>query len=134
MKCLQYWPLTIGAVVTFEECKISLKSTETWSDLSTSQLVVSKVKVLNSTLYFFYKLNIFGNLDSMSLSLVKLLRRSTIIWNIWLKKHWTSQYEMHKTVFFYLSLYLLRCSVKKNVKKVTCYKIVVIARLFDNMR
>ena len=65
--------------MTFGEFKISLKSTETWSDFSTSQLVVSKVKVLNSTLYFFYKLNIFGNLDSMSLSLVKLLRRSTII-------------------------------------------------------
>ena len=44
MKCLQYWPLETGTVMTFGEFKVSLRSTEIWSDFATSQLVVTKVK------------------------------------------------------------------------------------------
>ncbi|XP_067941765.1 receptor-type tyrosine-protein phosphatase epsilon-like [Watersipora subatra] len=42
VKCLQYYPLDVGVVKTFGEFRVTLRSSEIWSDFTTNSLMVQK--------------------------------------------------------------------------------------------
>ena len=55
MKCLQYWPLEEGTVLTFDDFNIKLRSSNMFSDFSVSHLEVSRVSTFFSMKPFFEK-------------------------------------------------------------------------------